>query len=127
MTLTTTGIDHVNLQVNNLEEAKAFWNSLLGFEVLEDIPDQKGVIIGNLKAKLALYENPGLGRCEKRGFSHLCFHISDFDNALSLCEAMSIPILYDGVVGWPKSRSLYIEDPNGYEIELTDTWGGALV
>ncbi len=127
MTLTTTGIDHVNLQVNNLEESKLFWKSLLGFELLEDIPDQKGVIIGNKRAKLALYENPNLGRLEKRGFSHLCFHISDFDKALSLCETMSIPILYDGVIAWPKSKSIYIEDPNGYEIELTDTWGGALV
>ncbi|MFL0803981.1 MAG: VOC family protein [Agarilytica sp.] len=126
MSLTTTGIDHVNLQVNNLDVSKKFWKSLLGFELLEDIPEQKGVIIGNLKAKLALYENASLGRPEKRGFSHLCFHISDFHQAVSLCNDLSTSILYDGIVEWPQSKSLYIEDPNGYEIELTDTWGGAL-
>jgi len=37
-----------------------------------------------------------------------------------------LPILYEGIVEWPKSKSLYVEDPNGYEVELTNTWGGDL-
>jgi len=127
MTLSTTGIDHLNLHVNDLEESKTFWKALLGFVLLEDIPEQNGAIIGNSHAKLALYEKSGLGRIEKHGFSHLCFHISNFDKVISLCQALSIPILYDGMIEWPKSRSIYIEDPNGYEVELTDTWGGGLV
>ena len=84
------------------------------------------MIIGNKAAKLALYENAELGRVNKRGFSHLCFHISNFENALSLCEELALPILYEGIVEWPKSKSLYVEDPNGYEVELTNTWGGDL-
>ena len=126
MTLETTGIDHVNLQVNSLEESTLFWEKLLGFGVLEEIPEQNGVIIGNRFAKLALYEKSTLGRIRKSGFSHLCFHISNFSNAIALCNELSIPILYGGIIEWPKSNSLYIEDPNGYEIELTDTWGGGL-
>ena len=126
MALTTTGIDHVNLQVNDLEESIKFWQCLLSFKVLESIPNQDGAIIGTKEAKLALYENANLGKVEKIGFSHLCFHVSDFDSATSLCEELCIPILYEGIVSWPQSRSLYIQDPNGYEIELTDTWGDAL-
>jgi lactoylglutathione lyase len=34
--------------------------------------------------------------------------------------------LSEGIVEWPKSKSLYVEDPNGYEVELTNTWGGDL-
>jgi hypothetical protein len=30
------------------------------------------------------------------------------------------------VVAWQKSRSIYIKDPNGYEIELSEVWGGGL-
>ena len=126
MTLETTGIDHVNLHVNNLEESFRFWERLLGFVILEEIPSQQGMIIGNRAAKLALYENAELGRVTKHGFSHLCFHISNFENALSLCEELALPILYEGIVEWPKSKSLYVEDPNGYEVELTNTWGGDL-
>ena len=62
MTLETTGINHVNLQVNNLEESFRFWERLLGFVILEEIPSQQGMIIGNKAAKLALYENAKLWR-----------------------------------------------------------------
>ena len=67
MTLETTGIDHVNLHVNNLEESFRFWERLLGFVILEEIPSQQGMIIGNRAAKLALYENAELGRVNKHG------------------------------------------------------------
>ena len=98
----------------------------LGFVILEEIPSQQGMIIGNRAAKLALYENAELGRVTKHGFSHLCFHISNFENALSLCEELALPILYEGIVEWPKSKSLHVEDSNGYEVEFTNTWGGDL-
>ncbi len=126
MPLHTKGIDHVNLQVSDLKESITFWETLLGFQLLEDMPQDNGVIIGTKEAKLALYENPDLGKVERKGFSHLCFHISNFDSAIEICEQLNIKILYDGIVAWKQSNSLYIEDPNGYEIELTDTWGGAL-
>ena len=127
MALHTTGIDHVNLQVNDLEESIRFWTDLLGFEILESIPDQNGAIIGTREAKLALYEKTSPGKVEISGLSHLGFHIEDFDSALADCQHRGIPILYDGVVSWPNSRSLYIQDPNGYEVELTEEWGGERV
>ena len=67
MTLETTGIDYVNLHVNNLQESFRFWERLLGFVILEEIPSQQGMIIGNKAAKLALYENAELGRVNKHG------------------------------------------------------------
>ena len=66
MALTTTGIDHVNLQVNDLEESIKFWQCLLSFKVLESIPNQDGAIIGTKEAKLALYEN-----ASKPRYAHL--------------------------------------------------------
>ncbi|MCT2530277.1 VOC family protein [SAR92 clade bacterium H921] len=127
MFLITTGIDHVNLQVSNLEKSVEFWKELLGFDVLETISEQKGAIIGTQAAMLALYEKENLGRIEKHGFSHVSFHISNFDDAVQLCEKKGITILYEGVVQWPYSQSLYIKDPDGYEIELSQKWGGAIV
>jgi catechol 2,3-dioxygenase-like lactoylglutathione lyase family enzyme len=127
MTLNTHGIDHINLQVNDLNVSIAFWKALFGFEVLEAIPDENGAIIGNKSALLALYQNNTLDNVEKRGFSHVCFHVPDFDQAIQLCNELDIPIRYGGVINWPDSKSLYISDPNGYEIELTSVWGGGLV
>jgi catechol 2,3-dioxygenase-like lactoylglutathione lyase family enzyme len=44
---------------------------------------------------------------------------------------MGVPVLYterwrDGVVEYPQSRSVYVADPDGNEIELTSAFGGGL-
>lgn len=125
--LKTTGIDHVNLEVRDLDETTEFYAALLGFEVLEDMPDHNGRIIGNEWAKLAVYEaedfhyDPGSSR-----FAHVCFHIENFDDIVDHCAALGIRIKYGGPVRWPRSRSVYVDDPNGYEVELSEIWGGGL-
>lgn len=126
MKLETSGIDHVNLQVRDLDESCRFWENLLGFQVLKDMPDQGGRIIGNLKAKLALYENPNLPQDRNDGFSHVSFHIDNFEEVEAVCEELGVQVKYGGSVQWPQSRSAYISDPNGYEIELAEKWGGGL-
>ena len=64
---------------------------------------------------------------EKVGFSHVSFHIENFEEIEHKCRELGIHIKYNGVVNWPGSRSIYIEDPNGYEIELAEKWGGDLI
>jgi lactoylglutathione lyase len=127
MTLKTTGIDHLNLTVRSLDESCRFWEDLLGFKILENIPEQNGKIIGNGRAFLALYEDPNFSFTDKTGFNHLSFHIENFEDAEALCSKMGIEIGYGGIIEWEKSRSIYINDPNGYEVELSEVWGGGLV
>ena len=126
MALKTAGIDHVNFQVKNLAVSIEFWNELLGFEVLEEFPEVNGAIIGTKEAKLAIYENADLEDVQGQGFSHIGFCIDDINEAKVFCQQNDIPILYDDTVTWPKSKSLYIQDLSGYEVELSDTWGGGL-
>ncbi len=127
MILKTSGIDHLNLTVRNLKESCAFWKELLGFETLEEIPEQQGRIIGNSNALLALYEDPNFKPYQKKGFNHVSFHIENFDAIEQKCEEMNLTIEYGGVLGWSKSHSIYINDPNGYEVELAEVWGGGLI
>jgi len=42
------------------------------------------------------------------------------------CKELNVQILYDGIIYWEKSKSLYIVDPSGYEIELGQIAGGGL-
>lgn len=123
MILKTTGIDHLNLTVKNLEESCQFWKNLMGFETLEEIPEQNGRIIGNKYALLALYEDPDLNNYQKKGFNHLSFHIENFNDIEKKCQEMNLNIEYGGVLKWKKSRSIYFNDPNGYEVELSEVWG----
>ena len=127
MTLKTTGIDHLNLTVKNLDISCAFWHNLFGFETLEELPSQQGRIIGNQHAMLALYESPNFTPHPNTGFNHVSFHIENFDKVEKKCQNLGLEIGYGGIVSWSKSRSIYIKDPNGYEIELVEVWGGGLV
>ena len=127
MTLKTSGIDHLNLTVRNLEETCKFWNELMGFETLEEIPEQQGRIIGISNALFALYEDPKFETYQKKGLNHFSFQIENFDEAEQKCKDMNLKIGYGGILDWSKSRSLYIYDPNGYEVEFSEVWGGGLI
>jgi catechol 2,3-dioxygenase-like lactoylglutathione lyase family enzyme len=116
-------IDHVNMNVKDLEESVDFYKNLFGFELKKDQPDQNSQIIGNDSIKLCLYESPDpISKC---GFNHYGFFVENFDEVVELCERANVEMTY-GVVQWEKSRSVYILDPNGYEIELSEIEGGGL-
>jgi catechol 2,3-dioxygenase-like lactoylglutathione lyase family enzyme len=127
MYLKTDGIDHINLMVKDLEKTTIFWNRLLGFTILEELANENGRIIGNKRAMLAIYENPEMEKVQKNGFSHISFHIENFDDIGRILKKMNLTMKYNKVFYWERSRSVYIEDPNGYEIELAEKWGGGLV
>ncbi|PIW69134.1 MAG: VOC family protein [Ignavibacteriales bacterium CG12_big_fil_rev_8_21_14_0_65_30_8] len=126
MILNTDGIDHLNLEVINLEKTVKFYSELLGFEVKKEQHEEDSKIIGNDKVKLCLYENKNMQKYVKKGFAHFGLHINNFDDVINKCKEMGIDIYYGGPLEWENSSSIYIQDPNGYEIELSKTFGGGL-
>lgn len=121
--LNVTALDHVNLCVKDLKESVAFYQTLFDFEIKEEQPEEISQIIGNDTVKLCLYEDPQKAR--PGGIGHFGFHVQNFSDIVKKCEEMDVPMPY-GVVDWEKSRSVYIIDPNGYEIELSEIQGGGL-
>ena len=119
-----TRIDHINMTVKNLDESVNFYCDLFGFTVLKEQPEEESKIIGDENIKLCLYERDDAG--DRQGIAHFGFNVSDFPAAVKFCEENGIRILYNGALEWEKSRSLYIEDPNGYHIELSEVMGGGL-
>lgn len=126
MILNVTGLDHLNLSVKNLDETVDFYSKLFGFSVLKEQPEQDSKIIGNDKVKLCLYQSDDLQVSQNSGFNHFGFHIENFEDIITICKEMNIEIFYGGPIEWEKSSSIYIADPNGYEIELSKKFGGAL-
>jgi len=46
---------------------------------------------------------------------------------LAACKSLGVPVLYGGEVSWAeKTKSVYVTDPSGYTIELSDVQGGGL-
>ncbi len=126
MKLITKGIDHLNLEVANLDETIRFYNNLFGFEIRKEQPEQNSKIIGNDDVKLCLYEIEGFEKYEKKGFHHFGLYVENFEEAVNKCKELGIKIYFGGPVKWERSTSIYIVDPNGYEIELTEVSGGGI-
>ena len=121
--LKALSIDHANMNVKNLEESVDFYSTLFGFELKKDQPDQQSKIIGDKTIKLCLYEHSDL--IFTKGINHIGFHIENFDEIVEKCKSLNITMPY-GVIEWESSRSVYIIDPNGYEVELSEVQGGGL-
>jgi lactoylglutathione lyase len=121
--LKALSIDHINMNVKNLEESVAFYKELFGFEIKKEQPEQDSVIIGNDTIKLCMYEVSD--DIKKGGISHFGFHVENFDAVIAKCQEMNIEMPYD-MLDWEHSRSVYIFDPSGHEIELAEVQGGGL-
>ena len=128
MVLKARMIDHINMKVKNLDESVEFYKNLFGFVIKQEENQNKidtpSKIIGNDSIKLCLYEIPNMS--PEGGIAHFGFNVENFDEVISKCEELGVEILYDGVINWEKSKSIYIVDPSGYELELGEVSGGGL-
>ncbi|MBJ19705.1 MAG: hypothetical protein GY910_10880 [bacterium] len=123
---TITGYTHINIVIDDLEAAHAFYIDTLGFEVLPrpDFPGFGGAWyrIGQMALHLSLAdEMPDL----KGSFPHLAFHIpsDDFDSTIDSLKSAGIEFLGDTMrredLGVPV-RAIFCKDPAGNPIEFTD-------
>ena len=126
--LKVTSIDHINMKVKNLEQSVMFYTGLFGFETRQESNPNKAdlpsKIIGNDSIKLCMYEVPDMS--PEGGIAHFGFGIANFDEIIRRCEEFGAEVLYGGVVDWETSRSVYIVDPSGYEVELAEISGGGI-
>jgi predicted enzyme related to lactoylglutathione lyase len=116
------------MKVKNLEQSVKFYKNLFGFEIKqEENPnklDAPSKIIGNDAIKLCLYEDPQMS--PEGGIAHFGFNVVNFNEIIEKCKKLGVEILYDGPIEWEQSKSVYIKDPSGYEIELGEISGGGL-
>jgi catechol 2,3-dioxygenase-like lactoylglutathione lyase family enzyme len=124
-------MDHLNMGVRSIAETETFYRDLFGFEEKERGIGKDGepfaIIAAADRVYLCIYEYGDLPRPDNHLFIyHFGLHLDDFDLALKELHERKIELEYGGVVQQGKSRSMYIRDPNGYEIELVEKLGGDL-
>jgi len=123
-------IDHINMTVNCLAKSIEFYGDNFGFKLMEDhsTDEEPWAVIGIPdKAYLCLYEHPGRKRPgDEMTINHFGFVVDDFEHMLKTLKTDGIEVLYGGPLQWARSRSAYIVDPSGYEIELVENIGGGL-
>ena len=127
--LNVNGLDHLNLNVINLDKTVEWYSELFGFKVKEAGVSSKGnpyKIIGKSGVLyMALYEN-GHDEVDANPLNHIGFNLENFDESIKVLKQKGIKLGYAGVIQYPESKSAYITDPNGLEIELSSNFGGGL-
>lgn len=122
-------IDHLNLSVSHLERSIDFYGSVFGFEVREDHrrDEQPWAILGTQgRAYLALYENRQMQRADNRSIHHWGFVVGRLEPVIERIARFGVPVEGARIYRWRRSRSAYVRDPDGHEIELVERFGGGL-
>jgi len=124
------GIDHVAINVRDIDKAVEFYTKVIGLKITEREPSKPGVeyfldcgpsLIGIIQAKdLSVshqFENEGLGA------NHFSFriHAKDFDQMIKRLEDNDVAIEF--AKKREKSWSLYFYDIDGNKLEIT-AWPG---
>ena len=111
-TFRATGLDHINIDVADLERSKAFYIRHLGLKVLREGP---GLAFlgppGGGKFILALFRTD-----ELPGLNHFCFKIENYD-----ADAAVRKLQAAGLETRRESNRVYFKDPDGLDVELAGT------
>jgi len=139
-----TRIDHLNIVVSNLADARAFF-ALLGFreglgaeldpaflQKLTGIAGARGRFVtmqhpgSNVTLELLQYEensgaDPHLGRADRIGLRHLAFAVDDIDSIVARLTEAGVTFL-SAIQTWEKTgkRLVYLHGPDGILLELAE-------
>lgn len=119
-------LDHVNLSVTNLAASLDWYARVFGFEAVErgDSHGTPWAIIKSGGALLALYEHAdrkvpdaaALDRVGHHGIAHVGLRIEDEAKWLATVQRERVHV--DHEWRYPHSKSWYVVDPSGWEIEV---------
>jgi len=117
-------LDHIRMYVSNIDASVHFYSTLFGFKIYED--DGLFKIIGNDAVKLCLQEVDVPIKSNVNGFQHFGFYVENFQETKKFLREKGI---FPHETHWEEtdSSSMYIEDPDGYQIELSSRNGGGVV
>ena len=118
-----TRIGHIHLKVADLDRALAFYSGVLGFEIMERLPQAAFISAGGYHHHIALntWESAG-GSPPAPGATGL-YHLAIlYPNRAELADALrrlveaGVPL--DGASDHGVSEALYLRDPDGNGVEL---------
>ena len=115
---------HTRMRVSDMERTVAFYTGVLGLEVLERKTSPRGSHLAFLKAPnseelIELCSFPASGSVQvQEDLVHLAFEVEDVDHTIRELDAKGIPITDGPTTTSSGSRFIFIDAPDGYEIEL---------
>jgi catechol 2,3-dioxygenase-like lactoylglutathione lyase family enzyme len=130
--ITITGLDHIVLNVSDIERSLAFYTNVLGLRP-ERLDEFKAGTVGfpsvriNPDTIIDLFpmrqDDSGQGGGRKPNLNHFCMVVRqpDFAGIVEYLKENEVPIHQGPVSRWGargRATSVYFHDPDGNEIEL---------
>lgn len=121
-----TKLLHTRMRVSDMEQTIAFYTGVLGLEVIERKTSPRGSHLAFLKVpnseeliEVTSFPPSGPVRVQE-DLVHLAFQVENLDDTIAALTAQGVKITDGPTETSSGSRFLFIDAPDGYEIELIE-------
>ncbi len=131
--MTVTKLLHTRMRVSDLDQTIRFYQTVLGLEVIERKTSPRGsqlafLRVPNSEELIELTSFPASGPVRvQEDLVHLAFQVDNLDETIAELNRKGIPITDGPTQTSSGSRFVFIDAPDGYEIELIQRPPGALI
>lgn len=121
-----TKLLHTRMRVSDMEQTIAFYTGVLGLEVMERKTSPRGshlafLQVPNSDELIELTSFPPSGPVKvQEDLVHLAFQVESLDDTIASLTAKGVKITDGPTQTASGSRFLFIDAPDGYEIELIE-------
>lgn len=121
-----TKLLHTRMRVSDMEQTIAFYREVLGLEVIDRKTSPRGSHLAFLKVPnsdelIELTSFPPSGPVKvQEDLVHLAFQVESLDETIAALTAKGVKITDGPTQTSSGSRFLFIDAPDGYEIELIE-------
>ena len=117
---------HTRMRVSDLNQTIQFYTNVLGLEVLERKTSPRGSQLAFLKVTnsdelIELTSFPPSGPVKvQEDLVHLAFQVDNLDDTIASLNAQGVKITDGPTQSLSGSRFIFIDAPDGYEVELIE-------
>jgi lactoylglutathione lyase len=117
---------HTRMRVSDMEQTIAFYTNVLGLEVLERKVSPRGSHLAFLKVPnseelIELTSFPPSGPVNvQEDLVHLAFQVESLDDTIASLNMKGVKVTDGPTTSSSGSRFIFIDAPDGYEIELIE-------
>lgn len=128
-----TKLLHTRMRVSDMDQTIAFYRDVLGLEVLERKTSPRGSHLAFLRVPnsdelIELCSFPPSGPVKvQEDLVHLAFQVENLDKTVAALHKKGITITDGPTVTSSGSRFIFIDAPDGYEVELIERPAGVKI
>jgi len=116
----TTFVGHVKIKVTNLERSLKFYQEIIGFSILEQTPSSAKLTVDGKTSILTLIKPEGVKPKQSRttGLYHFALLLPEKSDLANIVIHLTKNNIQFGAADHHVSEALYMQDPDGNEIEI---------